>query len=64
MANHTAPSAAIFGSGLRLGQLYLRMWEEAESVFPAGLCGNVGTAGHLLGALLLLKADFLAQCTW
>ena len=38
-----------FGAGLRLGQLYLKMYLEANSMFPAGVCPWVGTAGHILG---------------
>ncbi len=45
-----------FGSGLRLGQLYLKMYLEANSLFPAGVCPWVGTAGHILGTFLVLKS--------
>jgi hypothetical protein len=44
-----AANTATFGPGLRLGQLYLKMYLEANSLFPAGTCPWVGTPGHLLG---------------
>lgn len=48
----TAVNTVTFGPGLRLGQLYLRMYLEANSMFPAGTCPWVGTAGHILGDYL------------
>ena len=45
-------NTATFGAGLRLGQLYLMMYLEANSLFPAGVCPWVGTAGHILGVFL------------
>ena len=42
-------TVATFGTGFRLGQLFLKMWETTEAFIPAGLCPWVGTAGHLLG---------------
>lgn len=46
---NNSANTVTFGSGLRLGQLYLRMYLEANSLFPAGTCPWVGTAGHILG---------------
>ena len=45
-------STATFGPGLRLGQLYLQMYLQANSLFPAGTCPWVGTPGHILGMVL------------
>ena len=68
--NSTA-NTVTFGPGLRLGQLYLRMYMDADSLFPAGTCPWVGTPGHILGTTLSLNKSELgaesvckASCLW
>ena len=40
---------AMIGAGIKLGPLYLGLYQHGNRAFPAGVCPAVGTGGHLLG---------------
>lgn len=40
---------AVIGAGIKLGPLYLGLYQNGNRAFPAGVCPAVGAGGHLLG---------------
>ncbi|KAG0048714.1 hypothetical protein BGZ83_006378 [Gryganskiella cystojenkinii] len=40
---------ATVGAGVRLGDLYTRLWDMGQYLIPGGTCPTVGIGGHALG---------------
>ncbi|KAK9827804.1 hypothetical protein WJX74_003088 [Apatococcus lobatus] len=40
---------AVIGAGIKLGPLYLGLYQNGNRAFPAGVCPGVGAGGHLAG---------------
>ena len=62
IAVDSAKGEAIVGAGVRLIDLYRRLWEEGVTV-PAGTCPSIGIAGLALGGGLgFLSRDYGLTC--
>ena len=48
-------SGAVIGAGIKLGPMYLGLWQNGQRVFPAGVCPGVGAGGHLTGESCWIK---------